>query len=173
MTAMPIRKNAVITMGEVPEFFLTLEKATIEARKAIASDLGRTGYTRAKQLTRNRLPSQDGGSYQRAMRWTVRHGKSGSTSTVYNNHPWAWGVEEGTSPRTVYAKRDKPMIIRQRLPPPGGKDAPYGTKYVGVYQRKDKVYHPGSRAFYIFKDSFTEAVLKSDVIVERALRKHV
>ncbi len=163
---------------DVEVFIREVELATKEIRDEVAEDALTYMENASQTLVRGRMPSGDGGSYGKSFHKKTWSRAAKTIARLYNNHPWAFAVEWGTPPRTYTSS--KQMHIDKVIPPlgtpPGSRDinsVPYGTKYVPANIKTHKVVHPGSRAFYIFTDTFKALQLVIDNIIENITKKAI
>jgi len=152
-----------------------IDAARIESVNQMTHNVSR----HARWLAPRRMPSRGAGGYGQMHGTRIHHDPPGSLGAsvgeAYNNHEWAMGVEKGTSPHVEYATKGT-MKIRDVIP--GyykGRNintVPYGVKY----ERKKpplqvwKVDHPGSRAFWVYRDSALRMIGMLPQILRRAFK---
>lgn len=159
------RKGIIKSSFDNAKFFTDLKRVTVDERKAIIKGIRDEAVPYSRGITQYRLPS-GGGSYLKSIKWWQRHAKNKSYGKLYSDHPWNWGVENGTKPRKIKSK-GIPMRIRRVVP--GGVQAPWGTKYKPVLIDAMEIDHPGSRRFLIFRDTFLHIKHGMDRIIKNAL----
>jgi hypothetical protein len=145
-------RRATIDISELAPFFeefgLTMEEIMWDVNKEMAKE----GEKEAKQLAYNRMPSY-GGTYRN--RFRIQSERKGDLyiSILRNLHRFASHVEVGTKPHWI-EKEDGYMDINPVLDYGGEGEAPWGTRYkYDVHTKKQRVWHPGARAFYILRDA--------------------
>lgn len=161
---------------DVEIFIREITLGSKEVRDEVAEDAISFCRVTADEFTRQRLPGGGTGSYSKSMHNKVWKGKTRSTGKLWNNHPWSQAVEWGTKPRVMRGRFNIDKVIPPLGTPPGSRDihtVPWGTRYTPADIKTDVVMHPGSRAFYIFTDTFRSLVSALDRMIENALNKRI
>jgi len=157
-----------VPVEELRQFVGDVEKAIHKWKLGVLDDIRRESSSHAQKLASTRMPS--GGSYIRRIKWRdLRRGSEDYVSELYNDHQWAMAVERGTKPHPI--ESEKLMTAYPLLATRGGKERPYGIRYGKKRVRGRRFQHPGSRAFWIFRDTARHINTILEVIVERVVRR--
>lgn len=165
---MPFRVHATIRPEDVPDFIDEVEDFLVEWRYQLMRQFERESLYAAQILTMERLPS-GGASYYDAIQWrNIEESPTRLVSDLYNDHPWAWAVEEGTPPHRIPSQGQRWMRAEPTLAIRGGKERPYGTKYGNKVIYGYRFNHPGARAFRIFRHTLRRIINKKRELLKKS-----
>jgi len=157
-----------VPVQELREFHGDVVKAVDDWKKEIMLGLKKESMRQSRIYVKDRMPK--GGAYTRRIQWrTVESGPKDYISELFNDHQWAEAVEEGTKPHPITS--NKLMTARPLLSMRGDKSRPWGVKYGTGVVRGKHFEHPGSRAFWIFRDTATRMGAVAGKIVNDAFRR--
>lgn len=146
-----------VPVKELREFVGDVEKAIHEWKLGVLGEIKRESKSQAWGIATRRLPGGRG-SYQRRIKWRDKEkGPVDYVSELYNDHQWAMAVEEGTKPHRIPSTGEKRMraypVLSKRGVAQAHGTGGYGTPYTYRSVYGQVFQHPGSRAFWIFRDT--------------------